>query len=334
MHSHVKALFLLFFSALIPLAAHAAPPAPTIVFIGDQFTFSWGNSPGAFPSNWVNQGWNGFPGSATCPLLCDYGTSGATMERFQTDVVARHPAIVHIMVGADDADIDGDSDQQVNWPEYLSSIQTMVDWAHAANIHVILGIEPVGWAAGGTLDATNTITATYGNQIGTTVVNYAAALGTGPNQYQQSVETNGFTYLTPTAAGYALMSQMAAVAIDTMNQNLLGGYLQDLQTPNNNLSLGGSGASQWVNVNTVYPGSIVQFTPYGVYSGLPAQPFLNASYLTGSTGTWASSNPLVMTVSKSGQAYGVSPGNAIITYTSPSGVKFNEWKMTVLQGGV
>ena len=237
-------------------------------------------------------------------------------------------------VGADDADIDFDYYQQLDWPDYLSSIQTMVDWAHAANIHVILGIEPLGWAAAGTLDATNTITAVFGNQVGTTVVNYAAALGTGPNQYQQMFTANGYSYLTPTAAGYALMSQMAAVAINTMGKTLTGGYLQNVQTPNENLSLGGSGASQWVNVNTAYPGSILQFTPYGEYSGLPAQPFLDADYLTGSTGTWTSSDPLVVTLSKTGLAYGVSAGSAIITYTSPGGVRFNEWKMTVLQGGV
>jgi hypothetical protein len=325
MHSKVKALGPLFLSALMPLAAHAASAPPTVVFLGDQFTYSWGNSPGAFPSNWINKGWTGYPGTTPCPLICDYGTSGATMERVKTDVVALHPAIVHIMVGADDADIDFDSYQQLDWPDYLSSIQTMVDLAHAANIHVILGIEPLGWAAAGTLDATNTIT---------TVVNYAAALGTGPNQYQQMVTANGYSYLTPTAAGYALMSQMAAVAINTMGKTLTGGYLQNVQTPNENLSLGGSGASQWVNVNTVYPGSILQFTPYGEYSGLPAQPFLNADYLTGSTGTWTSSDPLVVTVSKTGLAYGVSAGSAIITYTSPGGVRFNEWKMTVLQGGV
>jgi GDSL-like Lipase/Acylhydrolase family len=320
----------LFFSALLPVAAHAAPPAPTVVFIGDQFTYSWGNSPGAFPSNWINKGWAG-PYGLDCPLKCDLGTSGATMERFKADVIALHPAIVHILVGADDADIDDDEEQQIDWPQYLSFLQTMVTWAHEANIHVIIGLEPTGWAAAGTLDATNTITATYGNQIGTTVVNYATALGSTPNQYQTTVETSGGNELVPTTAGYALMSQMAAVAINTMNQNLTGGYLQNVQTPNPNLAIGAPNPNEWVNVNTVYPGAIVQFTPYGEYSGLAAQPFLNANFATGATGTWASSNPLVMSVNKTGLSYGLSPGTAIITYVSPTGVRFNEWKMTVIQ---
>jgi hypothetical protein len=115
-----------------------------------------------------------------------------------------------------------------------------------------------------------------------------------------------------------------------MNKSLTGGYLQNVQTPDPNLEIGPPGPSEWVNVNTVEPGAVVQFTPYGEYAGLAAQPLLNASYTTGSTGTWASSDPLVMSVSPTGLAYGTSPGTTIITYISPTGVKFNEWKMTVL----
>jgi hypothetical protein len=37
--------------------SHAATTAPKVVFIGDQFTYNWGTTPGAFPPNWVNQGW-------------------------------------------------------------------------------------------------------------------------------------------------------------------------------------------------------------------------------------------------------------------------------------
>jgi hypothetical protein len=43
--------------ALFAGVAHAATAAPKVVFIGDQFTYTWGTTPGAFPSNWINQGW-------------------------------------------------------------------------------------------------------------------------------------------------------------------------------------------------------------------------------------------------------------------------------------
>jgi hypothetical protein len=128
----------LLFSTFMPVAANAATPPP---FLGDQFTYEWGNTAGAFPSNWINQGWNGFPETTPCPAQCYYGTSGATMERFKTEVIDVHPAVVHILVGADDADINTDAYQLEAWPEYLSNIQTMVSLAHEAGIHVILGIE-------------------------------------------------------------------------------------------------------------------------------------------------------------------------------------------------
>ena len=64
------------------------------------------------------------------------------------------------------------------------------------------------------------------------------------------------------------------------------------------------------------PKLFIQFTPYGVYSGLSAaQPVFSSNY-AGATGTWASSNPLVMYVSQSGLAWALTAGTANITYTS------------------
>jgi uncharacterized protein YjdB len=60
-------------------------------------------------------------------------------------------------------------------------------------------------------------------------------------------------------------------------------------------------------------------------------PFVNDTF-AGSSGTWASSSPLVMSVSQTGLAWALAPGTAAITYTSPSGVKFSEWIMYVTQG--
>ena len=60
------------------------------------------------------------------------------------------------------------------------------------------------------------------------------------------------------------------------------------------------------------------------------EPLVNTTF-QGTNGIWASSNPLVMYVNQQGQAFSIAPGTAIITYTPPTGVRFNEWIMYVGQ---
>jgi hypothetical protein len=122
------------------------------------------------------------------------------------------------------------------------------------------------------------------------------------------------------------MTQMAEVAIlGTLGLEPGGGYLQNQLAPNADVSSPGI-----PNVNSITTGFSLQFTPYGWYNNNPLiAPFVNSTFAAGATGTWASSNPLVMTVTQSGFAYALTPGAAAITYTSPTGVKFNEWIMNV-----
>jgi hypothetical protein len=47
------------------------------------------------------------------------------------------------------------------------------------------------------------------------------------------------------------------------------------------------------------------------------------------TGTWTSSNPVVMNINQQGLAWALSSGTTIIRYTSPTGVAFSEWVMYV-----
>jgi hypothetical protein len=346
-HHKVTIALTLLLSVLLPSAANAqvAPkynrprnpngtPAPKVVFIGDQFTYNWATTPGAFPSNWINQGW---PTTvANCYLLCGGGTSESTADRFQPDVIDLHPNIVHIMVGADDADANDPPSVPYIYPGFLSSLQTMIQMAKAANIQVILGIESNLWSSEGGqhFEPMNSLVATLGAQNNIPVINYGNALcgcvaSTGGVGIGQNFAT-GAPYMTttstgayvPTAAGYALMTQMAAATINTLNLKLTGGYLQNVQQANAE-----SDSPQIVNSNSAGPEDVIQFTPYGQYSGLAAaQPILNSNY-AGATGTWASSNPLVMYVSQTGLAWAISPGTANITYTSPTGVEFSEWTM-------
>ena len=76
----------------------------------------------------------------------------------------------------------------------------------------------------------------------------------------------------PTAAGYALMTQIAQTAIANLTAKLKSGYLQDmtLVTPDN--------PYPYANQNSVGTGQILQFTPVGQYSDGSTQPQLNSSF--------------------------------------------------------
>jgi len=177
-HHKVTVALALFLSA--GLSASAATAAPKVVFIGDQFTYNWATTPGAFPSNWINQGWNKAAATSdpNCFENCGGGTSESTEARFQADVINLHPAIVHIMVAADDADSDDDASVPYIYPDFLNAVQSMISMAKAANIQVVLGIESNQWSAEGGLnfEPMNSLVATLGAQNNIPVINYGNAL--------------------------------------------------------------------------------------------------------------------------------------------------------------
>jgi len=121
------------------------------------------------------------------------------------------------------------------------------------------------------------------------------------------------------------MTQIAQTAIANLTAKLKSGYLQDmtLVTPDN--------PYPYANQNSVSTGQILQFTPVGQYSDGSTHPQLNSSF-AGTSGTWTSSNPQAMYVSQTGQAIALTPGTAIIKYTSPNGVQFSEWIMYISAG--
>jgi lysophospholipase L1-like esterase len=317
------AFMALFLSAFF--SAFAATTAPRVVFLGDQITYGW-TSAFAANKNWINQGVPvvGYPSA---------GDSASTLQRFRADVIDLHPAIVHIMIGSADAEEAHDATWRFFGPEFLTALDSMVKEARAAKIQVVLGLEPedisfAGGAAGAAVQI-NSIIASYGVLNNIPVINYGDALcgcvgssgATGtPSPYL------GGTGGLPTAAGYALMTQMAEATIETMNLKLEGGYLQNVMQPNDNEE--GSTTTPPSNVNGVGPAAVVQFTPLGHYSGGLTEPLINTNF-AGSNGIWTSSNPLVMYINQQGLAWALSPGTAIITYTSPTGVKFSEWGMNI-----
>lgn len=336
-------------------AAHAAAAPPKVVFIGDNYTVDW-TSGFAVNPNWINKGTevNSYPQQATAYSLA---------QNFQQDVVALHPAAVHILMGMGDAGIDGDSLEQATPVNFVDGLESMVQQARAAKIQVVLGIEPLcgsnyGFAYNGNAQQQiNSIIGIYAAQNNIPVINYGDALcrtiGSTAGLFSNNLASGGSStsavvygpsgpapvYLQPdpndslgqipTAQGYALMTEMAVATINTLNAKLTGGYLQNSQVPNDeedNASIAN------LNINTVGPAAVLQFIPYGIYSNGAVKPLVNTTY-QGTNGAWASSNPLVVYVNQQGQAFSIAPGTAIITYTPPSGVRFNEWIMYVTQPG-
>ena len=334
MNRHRKATVVLL--ALLSSAffsAYASTAAPRVVFIGDWVTYSWNGAFAANP-NWINQG---TPGQG----LLGNGNSADTLARFQSDVVNLHPAVVHIMIGSSDADEDDDAMYRLTFSNFLSNLDAMVKEARAANIQVILGIEPQNLAFGGPIEPLNSIVENYGATHKIPVVNYADALcgcigSTGAISVGYDFTTQNAlmvpatdqtgSALIPSSTGYALMTQMAEAAINTIRATVERGYLQNIQQANGNEDNGPT-----PNVNTVNVGAVVQFTPQASYSNGSVQPILNSNF-AGSSGTWTSSHPLVMYVSQKGLAWSLSPGKAIITYTSPTGIRFSEWVMNISSG--
>ena len=322
-------------------AGTTAPPK--VVFIGDWVTYGWTSAFAANP-NWVNQGaaWTGVWGQS--------GDSESTAARFQADVVALHPAVVHIMIGASDVNEVADSTWRLYSQGFLSALTQMVQEAKAANIQVVLGLEPANFSSNGSLiQGLNSLVANYGAINNIPVINYGDALcncvgstggsGIGPITNLSTSWTpyvvpdfitspDGEQIAGPSPSGYALMAEMAEATINTLNAKLTAGYLQDVEQGTPNETSNGPAP----NVNTVYPGATIQFTPYGMYSNGLVEPMLNSNF-AGASGTWTSSNPLVIYVNQKGLAWSLSPGTATIRYSSPGGVSFNGWVMYILQGG-
>jgi hypothetical protein len=82
----------------------------------------------------------------------------------------------------------------------------------------------------------------------------------GPDQYM----AGGVFGLTPTVAGYTLMTRMAEAAINTLGQTPGGGYLQNVEQRNEDLN------EQLTNVNSGLPGTVFQFTSTATTLDQPA----------------------------------------------------------------
>ena len=108
------------------VAANA--PAPTAVFIGDSITEGWVRNGAEFFAA------NGYVGRGISGQV-----TGQNLLRFQQDVVALHPKVVHIMIGTND--IAGNAGP-TTYEHIQNNIMAMVQMARANKIAVVLGTIP------------------------------------------------------------------------------------------------------------------------------------------------------------------------------------------------
>jgi hypothetical protein len=280
--------------------------------------------------------------------------AGHAAAAFQTDVVSLHPTIVHIMVGQNDASEAHDADYQLKTPQVIAAITQMVQAAKAANIKVVIGSVMPGEVLNTEM---NEALAAFATANGVPFINYSDVLcgclesastgaiagpGTqwvpsGPNCTdgcgQPLLTTSPLAppgafgapeyEVIPTATGYALMTQMAEVAIaEITGATIKGGYLQNQTLPGTDVS------DYRANVNTGSSSSQYQFTPAAVFTDGSTHPLQNST-VAGSSGTWTTSNPQAVFITQTGLATALGAGTSIIKYTAPNGVQFSEWIMYI-----
>lgn len=180
-------------------AANKALPAPTkarVVFMGDSITEFWDGD--FFKGDQINRG---ITGQTTTQML----------GRFYADVIALHPAVVHILAGTNDV---AGNTGPMNLSMVENNFKAMIDLAQAHGIRVVLGTVPPAkhfpWRAN--LDPVPSIAAlngwirSYAREKGITVVDYFAALNDGAAGLAKADSDDG---VHPTRAGYAKMEALA-----------------------------------------------------------------------------------------------------------------------------
>lgn len=185
------------------LANRSVGKRPKVVFIGDSLTEAWATAEPQFFS----------------PTVLDRGIGGQTSEqvllRFYSDVVALHPDIVHIMVGANDlAGNTGPTDME----GYENNIRAMVELAKVHGIRVILGsITPMRkfwWAPGlrpaHAIPRINAWLREYAAASGATYIDYYSALVGNDGGPKRGLTNDG---VHPNRIGYALMRPLALRAL-------------------------------------------------------------------------------------------------------------------------
>lgn len=172
--------------------------------MGDSITEGWKESrPEFFRGDRVDRGISG-------------QTTSQMLGRFYADVIALHPAAVHILAGTNDIAGNGGP---TTLDGIENNIRSMVELAQAHRIKVVLGtvlpaaryswrpdIDPVP-----SIRALNVWIRSYARSHGITLVDYYALLDDGHHGLAVSDSGDG---VHPTPAGYAKMEAALSVRLD------------------------------------------------------------------------------------------------------------------------
>ena len=318
--------------SFVPLA-HAAPaPSPSqpqVAFVGDAFTYNFGQQP-QFKQhpNWIPQG--NLDGDT-------YDTAnGGTAQAFQTVqkiIASGKKPVIFLNAGEANAEFITPGNQHgVIFAGWAQQWEQIITTAQQAKLLVIVSTIPESTI--GDVSDMNKWILTYAAVHHIPVVNFAYALNSGtgfaasvggpsengqpspqkPVYYVPMTPTQDNTTVLPTltSQGWDLVADMAEVAIGTATGaiKLKGGYLGTVT-----FSFGEDQTPQ-VGSNQLLDGGVVQFTAYGQYTDGSTH-VLNNADLYGRTGTWTNTNPIALTLDQTGAGTGLDAGTANIHFTTP-----------------
>lgn len=181
----------------------AAGPAPRVVLLGDSITENWKpRDPALFTDGIVDRGIGG-------------QTSPQMLLRFQQDVIALRPRVVHIMAGTND--IAGNTGPTGD-RQFQDNIRAMVALARAHGIKVILASIPPAAAfphkpdlrPAARIRAWNGWLRDYASAEGIVFVDYHAALADAEGGLRHAFSVDG---VHPTHAGYQPMDLLFRQAL-------------------------------------------------------------------------------------------------------------------------
>lgn len=176
---------------------------PDVVFLGDSITENWVKAdPSLFGEGVVGRGIGG-------------QTSSQMLVRFQADVVALRPRLVHIMAGTNDVAGNGGPTSPQAWRD---NIVAMVQLARANGIEVVLASVPPAtrflWRPeiepGSRIAELNAWLRDYAAREGLRYADYGPVLGDGQGGLRRDLGIDG---VHPNRDGYAAMRPLAADVI-------------------------------------------------------------------------------------------------------------------------
>ena len=313
-------------SCALTVGAHAQTQQQ-VAFIGDDFTFQWGQQPQfQAHTNWLPYGTN-VPAYSGATAVSD------VQSALNAVIASGKRPIIHLMFGQSLAETAlGGNTHSAVFAQWATGFEQLVNTAVSAHLSIIVGTIPYG-GFGDVADMNKWIFV-YCTAHNIPVVNYAYALNnppsfpgtTTPVYFAPTSTTGTVTVPDPllTAAGWALASEVAqAEIIQLEGYKLTGGYLQDVEDDQ------AEDAQDVTNANTMPDGGIIQFTAWGQYSDGSTHQFLNADQF-GHIGLWTTTNAAVVWMDPfSGEGQALDKGTADVKFTTNSGVTINEWGVTV-----